>query len=133
MGIKDVLARWVAAMNAHDAVRLADLYSPEAQLLYGWGELVAGQSEIAEHFCLFFRSFPNWAKEPFSLIQGAEDWAALEWRGEATFLEAYRGTEPTGRSFHLRGCGVFHFVDGRISLQRRYFDRRSWYQQMGLQ
>lgn len=130
--VADVINQWVAAANSHDAGEIAALYSPHAQLLYAWGELLDGRDSINDHFRNFFRAFPNWLKEPYSLIQSSGDWAVLEWQARAAFLGPYLQTEPTGRSFHLRGCGVFHIVNGRIRLHRRYLDRRDWFQQMGL-
>lgn len=35
------------------------------------------------------------------------EWAIMEWQ------------DPTG----LRGCGFFHFVNGKIALQRGYWDK----------
>jgi uncharacterized protein (TIGR02246 family) len=130
--VADVIQAWVAAANSHDPDRLAALYSPRAQLLYAWGELLDGQRSINDHFAAFFRAFPTWAKEPFSLVYGPHDWAVMEWQAAATFLGPYREAAPTGRSFRLRGCGVFHVVNGQIRLHRRYLDRLDWYQQMGI-
>lgn len=130
--VSDVIAAWVAAANSHDAEGIAALYSPQGQVLYAWGELLDGRQSISDHFKSFFRAFPNWWKEPYSLIQGHHDWGVLEWQAQAEFLGPYENTEPTGRSFRLRGCGVFHVVNGSIRLHRRYLDRRDWFQQMGL-
>ena len=130
--VADVITAWVAAANSHDANKIAALYSPQAQLLYAWGELHDGQESISNHFASFFQAFPTWSKEAYSLIQGPQEWGVLEWQAEAEFLGPYLETAPTGRSFRVRGCGVFHVVNGRIRLHRRYLDRRDWFQQMGI-
>jgi uncharacterized protein (TIGR02246 family) len=130
--VPDVINAWLAAANAHDAAGIAELYSPQAQLLEAWGELLDGRDSINNYFTDLFRAFPNWSKEPYSLIQNDSDWAVLEWQAQAAFLGPYKQNEPTGRSFRLRGCGVFHVVNGLIRLHRRYLDRRDWFQQMGL-
>jgi pimeloyl-ACP methyl ester carboxylesterase len=39
---------------------------------------------------------------------------------------------PTGRTFTLRGCGFFQIVDGKIRSQRGYWDRATWFNQLGL-
>lgn len=131
--VADVIKAWVTAANAHDPERVAALYSPHAQLLYTWGELLDGQDSINQHFADFFRAFPTWEKQPYSLIQGTHDWAVLEWQAHARFDGPYRDAAPTGRSFQLRGCGVFHVVDGRIRLHRRYLDRKEWFRQLGIE
>lgn len=132
--VADVIRAWVTAVNSHDPEKMAALYSPEGQLLYTWGELLKGQESITEHFDALFTAFPAWEKQPYSLIQGQHhDWGVLEWQANATFVGRYRDNEPTGRSFQLRGCGVFHVVDGQIRLHRRYLDRRDWYRQLGIE
>jgi len=130
--VAEVIKAWLAAANSHDPERLAALYSPQAQLLYTWGELLDGRQSINAHFTDFFRAFPTWEKQPYSLIQGHHDWAAVEWQAHATFVGPYLNAQPTGRSFQLRGCGVFHVVDGHIRLHRRYLDRKDWYRQLGI-
>jgi steroid delta-isomerase-like uncharacterized protein len=130
--VADIIKTWVSAANSHDPERLASLYSPRAQLLYTWGELLNGQQSINQHFAEFFRAFPTWQKEPYSLIKGDDDWGVLEWQAHATFDGPYHDAAPTGRSFQVRGVGVFHVVDGRIHLHRRYLDRRDWFRQMGI-
>src|SRR3954468_3969377 len=130
--VTDVISAWVMAVNARDVNTIRRLYAPDAQITYGWGELVSGADAIEQHFDAFFQAFPDWSKRPFAAVFGREDWAALEWKAEATFLGRYEDAAPTGRRFRLRGCGVFHVVNERIEVHRRYFDRRSWYQQMGL-
>jgi hypothetical protein len=44
------------------------------------------------------------------------EWAVLEWR------------DPVG----LRGCGLFHIIDGRIKFQRGYWDKLSFLRQHNL-
>jgi uncharacterized protein (TIGR02246 family) len=129
----DLIRAWVDAANSRDPEQITALYAPHAQLLYTWGELLDGQKSINEHFTDFFSAFPNWKKQPYSLIQGHHDWAVLEWQAHATFSGRFRDKDPTGRSFQLRGCGVFHVVNDRIRLHRRYLDRRDWFRQMGIE
>ena len=131
--VADVIRAWVTALNSHDPEKVAALYSPHAQLLYTWGELLDGQESISQHFNELFAAFPTWQKQPYSLIQGNHDWCVLEWHANATFTGRYYNNEPTGRSFQLRGCGVFHIVDGQIRLHRRYLDRKNWYRQLGIE
>jgi predicted ester cyclase len=60
------------------------------------------------------------------------DWAAWEWLGGGTFLGEFYGNQPTGKSFEIRGCGFFNFRDGKIVFQRGYWDKLSWFLQIGL-
>jgi ketosteroid isomerase-like protein len=45
-----------------------------------------------------------------------------------SFLHAF----PDSRSFTLRGCGFFHVTDGKIRFQREYFDKATWFGQLGI-
>jgi steroid delta-isomerase-like uncharacterized protein len=95
--------------------------------------LLAGRDAIAAHFSALFEAFPDWRKQPYAVFEALEDWAVVEWRAAGTFLGTFDGALPTGRQFRLRGCGVFNVLDGQIQMHRRYFDRREWYRQMGLE
>jgi len=48
---------------------------------------------------------------PENIFEDGE-WAIMEWK------------DPEG----LRGCGFFHVVDGKIKLQRGYWDKLSFMQ-----
>ena len=32
----------------------------------------------------------------------------------------------------MGGCGVFHVVNGKIKLQRGYWDKATWFRQLGI-
>ena len=63
---------------------------------------------------------------------GDGDWAAWEWVGGGTFTGEFYGDQPTGKTFEIRGCGFFNFRDGKIIYQRGYWDKLSWFKQVGL-
>jgi SnoaL-like polyketide cyclase len=48
------------------------------------------------------------------------------WRGELD------GQPANGRVFTLRGSGFFHGVQGKIRFQRGYWDKATWFGQLGL-
>ena len=58
----------------------------------------------------------NLAKQFVENIFEDGEWAILEWK------------DPLG----LRGCGFFHIVDGKIKLQRGYWDKLSFLKQHNL-
>jgi steroid delta-isomerase-like uncharacterized protein len=60
------------------------------------------------------------------------NWVALEWRGWGTHLGQMGKFAATGQSFELRGCGFFQIADGLIQFQRGYWDRTTWFKQLGL-
>lgn len=111
---KEVVCRFVDAFNAKDVQALMDLYHEEAVNHQVANEPVAGKKAIGEMFAQEFA-----AAEMVTIVENIfEDgqWAILEWR------------DPLG----LRGCGFFHVVNGKILLQRGYWDKLSFLRQHNL-
>ena len=129
----DVITQWVNASNAHDAQAVASLYREDALLLQvASGDLLRGRGAIETAFAGFYGAFPTWLKEPSSILPSNDEWATVEWKASGLFLADFEGHKATGRPFVIRGCGIFHVVEQKIVLHRRYFDRRAWYQQIGI-
>ena len=105
MRATDVVERWVALFNQHDAAGLADLYHEDAINHQVTQDPVEGRAAIR---AMFEREFA--AADMVCIVEAIHDAgevAALEWR------------DPLG----LRGCGFFTVRDGRIAFQRGYWDR----------
>jgi len=104
---KGVVRRWIAAFNAADADALAALYHDDAISHQVALEPVQGREAIRQRFA---EEFAEAMMEcvPVNLFEDGE-WAILEWK------------DPNG----LLGCGLFEVIDGRIKLQRGYWDRLS--------
>jgi limonene-1,2-epoxide hydrolase len=104
----------VEAFNRQDVDALAALYAEDAVNHQVPESPVKGRGTIrrmlevefarAEMVCIVEHLF------------GDEEWVILEWR------------DPLG----LRGCGLFQVCDGRIVLQRGYWDKLSFLRQHGL-
>ena len=109
-----VVERWVDAFNRADVSALAAMYSEDATNHQVAERPVHGRAAIREMFAgEFARAKMVCIVE--NIFQDGE-WAILEWR------------DPLG----LRGCGFFHVVDGRIRLQRGYWDKLSFLRLHGL-
>jgi len=105
---RELVRRWVEHFNAGDAEALAALYADEAVNHQVTQEPVKGTEAILE---MFRREFA--AAEMHCIVENIfEDgeWAILEWK------------DPLG----LRGCGFFHVQEGKIQLQRGYWDKLSF-------
>lgn len=109
-----VVRRWVETFNRADADGLAQLYAPDAVNHQVPTRPVAGRDAIRAMFQAEFAT-ANMICIPEQILADGE-WAVLEWR------------DPLG----LRGCGLFHVRDGRIVMQRGYWDRLSFLRQHGL-
>lgn len=101
---KGVVRRWIAAFNAADPDALAALYHDDATNHQVALHPVKGRDAI---HAMFVNEFAAAQMEclPVNLFEDGE-WAILEWK------------DPQDRL----GCGFFHVIDGRIALQRGYWD-----------
>lgn len=111
---RQVVASWVELFNAADVDGLVALYHDDAVNHQVANLPVSGKAAIRE---MFSREFAA-AKMVCIVEQILEDapWAILEWK------------DPIG----LRGCGFFLVEDGRIRLQRGYWDKLSFLRAHGL-
>jgi hypothetical protein len=114
MAPRELVRAWVETFNRADAEGLADFYAEEATNHQVAEVPVVGREAIRE---MFAREFAR--ARMVCLVENIfEDgeWGILEWR------------DPLG----LRGCGFFRIVDGKIALQRGYWDKLSFLRMHGL-
>lgn len=111
---KELVKKWVEIFNTGDADLLAALYHENAINHQVANEPVIGRTAIHEMFKREFGS-ANMVCLVEQLFENGE-WAILEWK------------DPLG----LRGCGFFHVVNGKIKLQRGYWDKLSFLKQHDL-
>ncbi len=122
---KQVLQTWVQLMNSHDANALAELYHEDAESIHvAIGQPLRGRKAIHDDFADFFKNIPDTFTHVENLFEDG-DWAILEWSGGGTF-------KPMGKTFTLRRCGFFHVTSGKIKFQRGYWDKATWFGQVGL-
>jgi predicted ester cyclase len=79
----------------------------------------------------FFRACPDTFTHIENLFEDGE-WAIREWSGVGTWHGEFAGQVPHGNAFTLRGCGFFHVTDGKIRFQRGYWDKATWFGQLGI-
>lgn len=111
---REIVKDWVKAFNNADVDSLAAFYANDAVNHQVANEPIVGQAAIRS---MFENEFKN--AEMVCIIENVfEDgeWAILEWR------------DPLG----LRGCGFFQIIDGKIKLQRGYWDKLSFLRQHNL-
>jgi hypothetical protein len=105
---KEVLSEWIDAFNKADSEALANLYHTDAINHQLANEPVEGKEAIKKMFEDEFAQ-AEMVCRPENIFEDGE-WAIMEWK------------DPKG----LRGCGFFHIVDGKIKLQRGYWDKLSF-------
>ena len=129
---REVLRKWVDAIDRCDAQHAASLYHEDAtNLQVAIGVPAVGRQAILDDLQTFFTAFPDGETHLEKLFQDGE-WAMAEWRGRGTSRGEFAGLAANGKSFDLEGCGFFHIVDGKIKFQRGYWDRATWFAQLGI-
>ena len=110
----EILNKWIAAFNRADIETIAALYANDAINHQVANEPVIGKSAIKQMFADEFAA-AEMTCIPENIFQDRE-WAILEWK------------DPKG----LRGCGFFQIQNGKIVLQRGYWDKLSFLKQYQL-
>lgn len=129
---KELLQKWIEAFQRCDLEAVVECYAETAvNFQVAAGEPSVGKERIRQDTAEFFRGFPDAWSRVENLIAD-EDWAAWEWFGGGTFTGEFYGQKPTGKSFEIHGCGFFKFKAGKIIYQRGYWDKLSWFSQIGL-
>jgi len=129
---REVIQDWVAAFNQRNAHAAVQLYHEDAtNFQVALGDPTVGREAILDDLLSFFHAFPDNFTDVENLFEEGE-WAILEWFGGGTWRGEFAGMPPNGRSFKLRGCGFFYITDGRIRFQRGYFDKATWFGQLGI-
>ncbi len=130
---KELLQNWIDAFQRRDLEAVVACYAETAvNFQIAAGEPAIGKERIRQDTAEFFKAFPDaWSR--VENIISDEDSAAWEWIGGGTFTGEFYGDEPTGKSFEIRGCGFFQFENDKIILQRGYWDKISWFSQIGLE
>ncbi|APD07561.1 hypothetical protein UJ101_02058 [Flavobacteriaceae bacterium UJ101] len=114
MSPKELIKKWVEIFNTGDANEISKLYHDDAVNHQVVNEPIIGRESINN---MFKEEFDQ-AKMTCIIENIFEDgeWGILEWK------------DPLG----LRGCGFFHVIDGKIKLQRGYWDKLSFLRQHNL-
>lgn len=105
---KEIVKEFVRLFNEADADGLSELYAEDAVNHQVANDPVIGRDNIKQMFETEFA-----AADMVCIVENIfedGDWAILEWK------------DPLG----LRGCGFFHIQNGKIQLQRGYWDKLSF-------
>ncbi len=111
---KELIEQWVEVFNKGNAKELSEFYHDDAVNYQVPNTPVVGKKSIRDMFENEFNQ-----AEMVCIVENIfadGNWGILEWK------------DPSG----LRGCGFFQFVDGKIKLQRGYWDKLSFLRQHNL-
>jgi steroid delta-isomerase-like uncharacterized protein len=95
-------------------------------------QVLRGRAAIEDYFRELFAAAPDAQFSLTRLVTGERE-AAAEWRMRGTFAgAAFRGIEPTGKPFELRGVDFFEVGDGKLKSNTGYYDGADFARQIGL-
>lgn len=113
---RDLIERFVDAMNRHDIEALAACYLPTAQIHYP-GRDPQAPAEHAKGERAMLESVPDYAIEATSILEAEGGHVLLELRMGGTQRE-----DLGGRNFSITGAYVFRIENGLIVEERAYPD-----------
>jgi len=133
--LREVIAAYNGAWNAHDLAAIAELHAPDMVFEnHTAGERAEG-AEALEHIGRIFESWPDIAFETRRLYV-REDLVVQEWTATATHVKPLRRgelvAEPSGRRIEWKGMDVIPFEDGKVKRKDVYSDSVSILRQVGL-
>jgi steroid delta-isomerase-like uncharacterized protein len=117
-----------AAWNAHDADRVASLYTDD--VVYEdvpFGVIAHGHAAMRKMAADFFTSVPDLKLEVISTTS-AGNRGSVEWIFSGTDVGLYK----TGKKFSVRGASVYELRDGQFAGNRDYYDSASLMRQVGI-
>ena len=129
---RSVVEAWATAYNARDAVAQGRLYAEDAtNFQRALGQKVVGRVSIQDGLAKFFGAFPDSSIQTEALLEvGAK--VAWFWVTRGTWTGVFAGLQPTGKSYTLSGSTLFEIRDGIIVQQDAYWDRATWFTQLGI-
>lgn len=118
---KELVLRFVAALNDHDLVAVADCVHVDFenhQLPLG---VIVGREAYLRHLRSWFEAYPDLRVEVRTCVAAAGTVCA-ELIEHGTRSGIFNGTPPSGELETYFGCDVLEVRDGRIAIQRGYWD-----------
>jgi predicted ester cyclase len=125
---KAVVRDYIAAFNRGDMVALRQIYAPDAVVhgVLGWGEM----DKVIPIWEMLHSAFAIELTAEEMIAEGNEVAARYTERG--TFQGAFRGNEPTGRSYERVAMEWLVLRDGKILKRWGARDSASRARQIGL-
>ncbi len=119
--ISTLVSRWIAAFNAHDAERIVELYTEDAELFdTGMKRPRKGRHEIRAWFVQRFQQMPTIQYTPLENFFNESE-ATVHWLAQGQTPPVLRQRWLI-RPFEVDGVSIFRIDHGLISWQHGYYD-----------
>ena len=129
--------RWRQAVSTGNMDMFGAMYATDAVLFVPLSpDPVRGRQAIRDYEANLRVAFPD-AKLQLHHPLVKDETVAVEWeysgKNSGPILTPFREFPPTNRNMHIHGASFLHFHNGVITQERRYYDARTLYQQLGMQ
>jgi|WetSurMetagenome_2_1015567.scaffolds.fasta_scaffold508297_1 steroid delta-isomerase-like uncharacterized protein len=129
---QSVVEAWAAAYNVRNAVAQGNLYAEDAtNFQRALGQKVVGRGDIQDGLAKFYVAFPDSCIQTETLLEVGTQ-VAWFWVARGTWTGTFAGLQPTGKPYTLSGSTLFMVRDGKIAQQDAYWDRATWFTQLGI-
>jgi steroid delta-isomerase-like uncharacterized protein len=132
----ELVDRYMAAWNAHDAAAAARFYDDGVSYYdASTGAPVIGKSKAQSDIVqAFLTAVPDlkWTRDADEPVSG-KDAVAFAWTFSGTNTGPWSdGTKATGKKFLIHGATLIRVKKGKIVSQGDYYDAHTFYKQLGL-
>lgn len=118
-------------VQRRDFSHLRDLYHHDYR--YEGADGTVGDADVGIEIAQMYTSaFPDLAFEIRHELSCGENVSVIEFRASGTHRGPLEGIAPTGRRVEVDVCNVIEVRDGRIAVEREYFDTMSMLRQLGV-
>jgi steroid delta-isomerase-like uncharacterized protein len=121
-----LMRRYLDLLYTKDLDALLELVDDDIEwLVVPTGDVIRGKASLAELAANHWGASPDRTKRLLNLF-ATEDYACMEYTSGGTLTGEvdFRSIKiaPSGRTYEIRCCFVFHFGNGRIDRVHEYFD-----------
>jgi steroid delta-isomerase-like uncharacterized protein len=121
-----LMRRYFDLLYTRDLDALLELVDDDIEwLVVPTGDVIRGKASLAELAANHWGASPDRTKRLLNLF-ATEDYACMEYTSGGTLTGEvdFRSIKiaPSGRTYEIRCCFVFHFRNGRIDRVHEYFD-----------
>ena len=124
---------WLDALNRHDTVQLAGMYTADAEFESpNWEGKKTGPAAIRTIYYRYFSSTPDLSQQ-ITHIAANDTCLLIEYLSQGTLLNPENNTPDymRGKKYRLENCTRMTIRNGKITRQKTYFDQVSFLKQVG--
>jgi steroid delta-isomerase-like uncharacterized protein len=120
------------AINARDLERLREIYHADCVYVTGDGVEQRGVDAVLAAVTTFTGAFPDLAIEIRRQHAAGDDVSIVEYTFAGTHRGELEGIAATGKAIEVVSCSVVEVRDGRIVVERDYYDTLALMTQLGV-